>query len=196
MENLMEQLLRMSVVNAQATFRDKAKEPAGSSGEDGRMGSFKPINSMPFSDQRDSLIIDKWIREAESFFRASKMEEHSWPFVVSHFLEGDAYSWFLVEERNDPYISWRTLKASLRSYFVPKNEDNRVLDDWRALTQGETKLQEYVRKYHWVMLRTDHLDWEKVRLHCFLYGLKEWARREIEKRNPTTYVEALEMAER
>ncbi|MCO5605060.1 hypothetical protein L7F22_059238 [Adiantum nelumboides] len=95
--------------------------------------------------------------------------------------------------RNDPYLSWRTLKTNLRSYFVPKNEDNRVLDDWRALAQGETKLQEYVEKYRQMMLRTDHLDWETVRLHGFLYGLKEWARREIEKQNPTTYVEALEM---
>ncbi|MCO5554803.1 hypothetical protein L7F22_008338 [Adiantum nelumboides] len=199
LESLMEQLLQVSVVNAQnaqALFKDKGKEPAGSSGGGGDMGTFKPIKPTLFSGQRDSLVIDKWIRDTESFFRNSKMDERNWPSVVSHFLEGDAYNWFLVEERNDPYLSWRTLKTNLRSYFVPKNEDNRVLDDWRALAQGETKLQEYVGKYRQMMLRTDHLDWEKVRLHGFLYGLKEWARREIEKQNPTTYVEALEMAER
>ncbi|MCO5548833.1 hypothetical protein L7F22_002295 [Adiantum nelumboides] len=199
LESLMEQLLQVSVVNAQnaqALFKDKGKEPAGSSGGGGDMGTFKPIKPTPFSGQRDSLVIDKWIRDTESFFRNSKMDERNWPSVVSHFLEGDAYNWFLVEERNDPYLSWRTLKTNLRSYFVPKNEDNRVLDDWRALAQGKTKLQEYVEKYRQMMLRTDHLDWEKVRLHGFLYGLKEWARREIEKQNPTTYVEALEMPER
>ncbi|MCO5562546.1 hypothetical protein L7F22_016174 [Adiantum nelumboides] len=164
MESLMEQLLQVSVVNAQnvqALFKDKGKEPAGSSGGGGDMGTFKPIKPMPFSGQRDSLVIDKWIRDTESFFRNSKMDERNWPSVVSHFLEGDAYNWFLVEERNDPYLSWRTLKTNLRSYFVPKNEDNRVLDDWRALAQGETKLQEYVGKYRQMMLRTDHLDWEK-----------------------------------
>ncbi|MCO5551495.1 hypothetical protein L7F22_004999 [Adiantum nelumboides] len=199
METLIEQLMQVSMVNAQNTqamFRDKRDEPTGSSGEGGGMGSFKPIKPTPYSDQHDLLVIDKWIHETESFFRASKMDEHSCPSVVPHFLEGDAYKWFLVEDRNNPYISWRTLKASLRSYFVSNNEENRVLDDWRALARGETKLQEYVGKYRQVMLRTDHLNWEKVKLHGFLYGLKEWTHGEIEKQNPATYVEALKMAER
>ncbi|KAI5062446.1 hypothetical protein GOP47_0022985 [Adiantum capillus-veneris] len=126
---------------------DKGKGQASTSGvpasgSDG-MGRFKPIKPTPYSGQRDSLILEKWTRDTESFFRTSKMEERLWTSVVSHFLEGDAYNWFLLEERKNPYISWTCLKAEMRDYFVPRNEDFRHLDEWRALTQGESKLQDY-----------------------------------------------------
>ncbi|KAI5054465.1 hypothetical protein GOP47_0030635, partial [Adiantum capillus-veneris] len=197
---LVQQLVQVSLLNAQNAAADKGKGPASTSGapasgSDG-MGSFKPIKPTPYSGQRDSMILEKWIRDTESFYRTSKMEEHLWTSVVSHFLTEEAYSWFLLEERKNPYMSWTRLKAEMRDYFVPKNEDFRHLDEWRTITQGESKLQEYVSKYRQSMLKVEQMTWERVRLHGFLYGLKDWARREIEKQNPADYMAALAMAER
>lgn len=116
--------------------------------------------------------------------------------VVSHFLDGEAYNWLLTEERRAPGLSWTEFTRAMRAYFIPQNEEFRVMDDWRGLAQGEGKLQDYVNKYRASMLQLELMTVNCVRLHGVLYGLKEWARREIEKQMPNSYEDALGMAER
>lgn len=110
MEDLFERLLQVSLVNTQGSQHEWQEwhNPTG---------NFKPIKLEKYNGVRDSMIINKWIWDTESYFMASRMKRGTWMAVVSHFLEGDAYNWFVMEERWA--LEGLTWNALIEGVFYP-----------------------------------------------------------------------------
>lgn len=50
------------------------------------------------------------------------VDKRNWITVVNQFLDGDAYNWFLQEEKRGNMVSWDRFTAGITEYFVPDNE--------------------------------------------------------------------------
>lgn len=64
------------------------------------------------------------------------------------------------------------------------------------MVQGEGKLTDYISRYWHNMLVLENTTIDTMMLHGFLYRLKDWAWRKIERQNPTTYQKVFIVGER
>ena len=118
------------------------------------------------------------------------------PFV-STLLRDEALLWYRSSyETWDPAtpLTWSILRASMREYFAPPNEDRRLQDEWANLKQYET-IFEYVSVLTALAMRIPGLAHTQI-LDKFIRGLKPKTRIEVELRDPRTPNEAYHLANR
>ena len=194
MERMMEHLMRTTSCRSAGDHMDNLEENLSMRGNLG-FGTYKPIQPKSYTGERDSLVLERWIRESEKFLAQSKIEYVNWVSIGSSFLEGPAYNWFMREERAGRCHSWESFKAEIKAYFVPDNEQSRLLDEWRNLRQGEGRLKDYIEKYRQLTLQIEGLS-PALLLHGFLFGLRNRIKGEIERKSPSTMDEAMKLAEK
>ena len=92
-------------------------------------------------------------------------------------------------------LDWQDFKGRMRQYFIPQNEQMKLMDDWKMIKQGEGSLLDYADKYQQHILQFPHLH-ELTRLHGFFSCLRYRIRIDVEKQNPRNLAEAMRLAER
>src|SRR5438552_4125608 len=118
------------------------------------------------------------------------------PFV-STLLRDEAFLWYRSSyEKWGPatLLTWEILRAAMREYFAPPNEDRRLQDKWANLKQYGTVF-EYVSVLTALAMRIPGLSQTQV-LDKFIRGLKPKTRIEVELRDPKTPEEAYRLADR
>src|SRR5208282_5549270 len=112
------------------------------------------------------------------------------PFV-STLLRDGALLWYRSSyEKWDPAtpLTWEILRAAMREYFAPSNEDRRLQDEWANLKQYGTVL-EYVSVLTALAMRIPGLSQTQI-LDKLIHRLKPKTRIEVELRDPKTPDEA------
>ena len=71
------------------------------------------------------------------------------------------------------------MKAKLRGKYLPPSYHQRLLDQWKRLTQGSKSVAEYIEKFDEFMMRCDVVESEAVTLSRFRAGLREEIQREL-----------------
>ena len=69
---------------------------------------------------RESLVLNKWICDVECFLELSWVKQREWVMVASRYLEREAYNWYLLMVRREPFENWEDFKQRIREYFIPE----------------------------------------------------------------------------
>lgn len=98
------------------------------------MTGIRPRQSDKYYGQRDFLLLGNWIFSVDQFFILTDMPAHEQGPSVSTLLRDEALLWFRSNYENwDPAIplSWPILRAAIREYFAPPNEDRHLQGEWQ-----------------------------------------------------------------
>jgi hypothetical protein len=147
--------------------------------------------------QRDFLLLGNWLFSADQYFILTNMPAHKQASYVSTLLRAEALLWFRsTYETWDPAIplTWPMLRASMKQYFGPPNEDRRLQDEWANLRQ-QGSVFEYVSILTALAMQIHGLSASQI-LDKFIQGLKPKTRIEVELRDPQTTEEAYRLADR
>src|SRR6202035_5314993 len=118
------------------------------------------------------------------------------PFVTT-LLRDEALLWYRSSyEKWDPVtpLTWEILRAAMREYFAPPNEDRRLQDEWANLKQYGTVFK-YVSVLTALAIRIPGLSQTQI-LDKFIRELKPKTRIEVELRDPKTTDETYHLTDR
>lgn len=161
------------------------------------MAGIRPHQPDKYHGQRDFLLLGNWIFSVDQYFILTDMPAHKQGPFVSTLLRDEALLWYRSSYENwDPAtpLTWDILRASMRQYFAPPNEDRRLQDEWATLKQHGTVF-EYVSVLTALAMRIPELSQTQI-LDKFIRGLKPKTRIEVELRDPKTPDEAYRLADR
>src|SRR5438552_7142973 len=150
-----------------------------------------------YHGQRDFLLLGNWIFSVDQYFILTDMPIYKQGPFVSTLLRDEALLWYRANYENwDPStpLTWQILRAVMRQYFAPPNEDRRLQDEWANLRQYRTVF-EYVSVLMALAMRIPGLSQTQI-LDKFIRRLKPKTRIEVELRDPRTMDEAYRLADR
>ena len=165
--------------------------------DDNTMTGTRPRQPDKYHGQRDFLLLGNWIFSVDQYFILTDMPAHKQGPFVSTLLRDEALLWYRSSYENwDPAtpLTWDILRAAMRQYFAPPNEDRRLQDEWANLRQHGTVF-EYVSVLTALAMRIPGLSQTQI-LDKFIRGLKPKTRIEVELRDPRTPDEAYRLADR
>ena len=157
----------------------------------------RPRQPDKYHGQRDFLLLGNWIFSVDQYFILTDMPPQKQGPFVSTLLRDEALLWFRSNYENwNPAtpLTWDILRAAMRQYFAPPNEDRRLQDEWANLKQYGTVF-EYVSVLTALAMRIPGLSQTQI-LDKFIRGLKPKTRIEVELRDPKTTDEAYRLADR
>jgi hypothetical protein len=159
--------------------------------------SSRPRQPDKYHGQRDFLLLGNWLFSVDQYFVLTDMPAHKQASYVSTLLRAEALLWYRSTYENwDPTtpLTWPMLRASMRQYFAPPNEDRRLQDEWANLRQHGSVF-EYVSILTALAMQINGLSQSQI-LDKFIRGLKPKTRIEVELRDPQTTEEAYRLADR
>ena len=111
-------------------------------------------------------------------------EERKVKFAKFRLIRQARLYWGNVErlsrQRRDPYIaSWKDMKLKLRAKYLPFSYEQRLLDQWQKMTQGNQIVSEYIAIFDEYVMRCGVSESESVTLSRFRAGLNEDIKREL-----------------
>jgi len=165
--------------------------------DDNAMTGTRPRQPDKYHGQRDFLLLGNWIFSVDQYFILTDTPAHKQGPFVSTLLRDEALLWYRSSYENwDPAtpLTWDILRAAMRQYFAPPNEDRRLQDEWANLRQHGTVF-EYVSVLTALAMRIPGLSQTQI-LDKFIRGLKPKTRIEVELRDPRTPDEAYRLADR
>ena len=102
------------------------------------MTGTRPRQPDKYHGQRDFLLLGNWIFSVDQYFILTGMPVAKQGPFVSMLLRDEALLWYRSSyEQWDPAtpLTWEIIRASMREYFAPPNEDRRLQDEWANLKQ-------------------------------------------------------------
>ncbi|KAA8547499.1 hypothetical protein F0562_003928 [Nyssa sinensis] len=115
------------------------------------------FTKLEFSKYRGGEDPTSWVCRAEQFFEYQQIEHEEWVSLATYHLEGEAQLWYQLLKKDGETITWPLLKE-VRDY---QTQFEKLLARARKLTP------------------TQHVS-------CFISGLKESIRIEVQASRPTT----------
>jgi hypothetical protein len=161
--------------------------------------SMRPRQPDKYFGQRDFLLLGNWIFSVDQYIVLSDMPEAKQAPFVSTLLRKEALLWYRVNYENwdtetKGTLTWKHLKAAMKLYFAPPNEDRRLQDEWANLRQQGTVF-EYISVLSALAMQIEGLTEGQI-LDKFIRGLKPKTRIEVELRDPKSTEEAYRLADR
>ena len=158
--------------------------------------SGRPRQPDKYFGQCDFLLLGNWLFSVDQYFTLTDMPAHKQASYVSTLLRAEALLWFRSTYENwdaATPLTWPTLRASMKQYFAPPNEDRRLQDEWAYLRQHGSVF-EYVSILTALAMQINGLSQSQI-LDKFIRGLKPKTRIEVELRDPQTTEEAYRLAD-
>ena len=101
----------------------------------------------------------------------------------------------LIGHRGEnPIATWQGMKCRLRDKYLPMSYNQRLLDQWQKLTQGNKSVAEYIAKFDEYVMRCDVEESESVTLSRFRAGLREELQKELFMREVFDLEQAYQVA--
>ena len=97
--------------------------------------------------------------------------------------------------RRNPITTWPEMKDALREKYLPESYQQRLLDQWQRLTQGNRSVTDYIAKFDEFLSRCQVREAEAVVLSRFRAGLREDLQRELILRGVNSLFLAYQMAQ-
>jgi len=150
--------------------------------------------------RRDSESIESWLFSVEQYFDLTGLPDGLRRVqYAGSLLRGPALVWFRTMCSTQGHLAfistWVLFCRELRANFCPTNLTKLARDRLAYLRQTGSSVRDYVRDFRAVCLEIPLLSADE-RLDRFTRGLKPHIRREVELREPTTFEEAVRLAEK
>ena len=137
------------------------------------------LDAPTFEGSLDPKVYIDWEADMDQYFDWYDMsEERRFKFAKIRLVRQARLHWGNVErtirQRGDvPVSTWRDMKRKLREKYLPMSYQERLLDQWQRLTQGNKTVSEYVTKFDEFVMRCNVVESEAATLSRFRSGLNE-----------------------
>jgi hypothetical protein len=172
---------------------NKNKGPRITRTGSGTSGSTAPkIAKLDFPKYKGNDDPTSWIYRVEQFFEFHGTNEEDKLPLAAYHLKGDAQLWYqLYKEDDTGEFSWEALKKSLHARYGPTLFED-FFGDLSKLKQMGT-VRDYQIQFERLLSRVGRLAPDH-QLGCFISGLKETIRTEVQAARPTNLSAAVGMA--
>ncbi|KAK0581463.1 hypothetical protein LWI29_014052 [Acer saccharum] len=132
-----------------------------------------------------------WVYRAEQYFSMHGIPNSDRVTLAAFHLEGDAQLWFQLLRQEIIYVSWDEFKEGLNSRFGP----NQFLDHFGELTklQQTGTVLDYQSKFEQLLAKAGALP-QPRQVSCFISGLKDSIRTDVQANRPTSLTMAIGLA--
>ena len=165
---------------------------------------YKPRRPDTYDGKRSLGAAKNWLRECRTYFEAcgDRIGVNDLPkitFAIS-LLRGQASLWWQAREQREavsleaPIDSWNDFENVVSAAFSPINEAKQARDMLRKARQ-RTSVQAFVNELRTIRLFLPSLTDDEL-LDRFMAGLKPFIQKELALRDPTSFEQAVQMAER
>ncbi|XP_057487988.1 uncharacterized protein LOC130774018 [Actinidia eriantha] len=149
------------------------------------------LTKLEFLRYKGSKDSTSWICRAEQFFQFQQIELEERVPLAAYHLENDAQLWYqLLREEGNP-ITWPLLKEGLHARFGPTDFED-FFGDLTKLRHS-TIVREYQTQLEKLLMRAGKLTITQ-QVGCFISGLKEVIRVEVQAARPATLSAAVGLA--
>ena len=134
-------------------------------------------STQPFASTFDGSLDPKmyidWESDLDQYFEWYEMsEERKFKFAKMKLVRQARLFWGNVErlyhQRGDrPIVTWRAMKIKLREKYLSFSYEQRLLDQWQRLNQGNKTVSEYITKFDEYVMRCNIVESEAVTLSRF-----------------------------
>nr|DAD27430.1 TPA_asm: hypothetical protein HUJ06_028898 [Nelumbo nucifera] len=132
-----------------------------------------------------------WIYRVEQFFEIQKIKENEKLPLAAYHLEGDVQLWYHLLKQEKGVLSWEILMEELRARYGPSQYDD-PFGELTKLRQTGT-VREYQSQFERLLSRTEKLS-QAQQISCFISGLKDSIRVEVQARRPSCLLSAVGLA--
>jgi hypothetical protein len=132
-----------------------------------------------------------WVCRVEQYFEFQQTEEENKVLLTAYHLEGEAQLWYQIFKEDVENISWENLKEALHVRFGPTQFEDFYGDLSKLGQTGSVK--EYQCQFERLLSRVGKLS-QAHQVGCFVSGLKESIRTEVQAAKPTTLTAAVGLA--
>lgn len=132
-----------------------------------------------------------WLCRAEQFFDYHSTPEEEKVPIASFNLDKDAQLWFQLEKQETPIISWEAFKECIQIRYGATE----FLDFFGDLTklQQTGTVKEYQVQFEKLLIRAGKLS-QSQQVGCFVSGLKESIRTDVQASKPNSLSAAIGLA--
>ena len=132
------------------------------------------------------------ICRVEQFFEFQKIAEEEKVPLATYHLEGEAQLWYEILKEEKGEVTWLTLKEGLNSRYGPTEFDDFFGDLTRLKQVGSVR--EYQSQFEKLLSRVGKLN-QSQQVACFIGGLKEGVRIDVQAMKPPSLSAAVGLAQ-
>ncbi|CAB4282663.1 unnamed protein product [Prunus armeniaca] len=157
------------------------------------------LDAPNFNGELNPKAFLDWLATMDCYFAWHDMSEARKVRLAKIKLLGQAgLFWTNVETQlkragEEPIVHWVDMKERLKQKYVPFSYQQRLLDQWQTLRQGNMPVIEYIGKFEEFMFRCDVREDQLVTLSRFKSGLSTEIQRELILHNVNTLERAFEV---
>ncbi|KAK8935211.1 hypothetical protein KSP39_PZI012965 [Platanthera zijinensis] len=164
-------------------------QEAGWRGQTGQRPYMTPkLTRMNFPQYAGGDALE-WVQKTELFFSYQDVPEVQWVQLASFHLEDDAFQWTQWFLRGRDYVSWAEFVDGFTARFGPLE-----FEDFESLLQKlrqKGTVMEYRTEFEKLANR---VHWEERTLSCFVYGLKDHLKDEVQAYMPRSLNHVISLA--
>lgn len=135
--------------------RVAATRPPGGAAPAGRnppnYGEFMRTKPLAFAETVEPLDAEDWLRAVEKKMELIRSSEGDKVRFATSLLEGTANDWWETykesREEGEPEPDWKEFTDAFREAYIPTAIMKMKRDQFRALTQGDLSVQEYLNRF-------------------------------------------------
>ena len=128
----------------------------------------------------------------EQFFEFQKIAEEKKVLLATYHLEGEAQLWYQILKEEKGEVTWLTLKEGLNLRYGPTEFDDFFGDLTRLKQVGSVR--EYQSQFGKLLSRVGKLN-QFQQVACFIGGLKEGVRIDVQAMKPLSLLAAVGLAQ-
>ena len=140
-----------------------------------------------YDSSEDATI---WLCRAKQYFEFQSTREDEKVKLASYHMEGDAQIWIQRKKLLKANVEWEEFKSELMLRFGSAPYEDRF-GELCKLRQTST-VREYQSRFERVLGKAGTLT-DQLEMACFLRGLKEMLRADVQAQNPTKLSSAIAM---
>ncbi|KAF9399826.1 hypothetical protein BGZ94_005636, partial [Podila epigama] len=157
--------------------------------------TYKAPRPQVFSGCRNALATRDWLESMECYCKRSNVPATEWTEAAVDYLRGTARTWFRLSGL-PLNTDWQTFKSAFTKEFKPSDHKQATIRELRELRQTSLKtIDVYINRFRDLALQLDDPSDTMLREY-FIQGLVTDTQLQVQLANPSTWQEAISVAER
>ena len=157
--------------------------------------TYKAPRPQVFTGGRNALATRDWLETIECYCKRSNLPFSDWTEAAVDHLRGTARTWFRLSGL-EATTDWDTFKTEFTKEFKPSDHEQAIIRELRDLRQTSLKdIDAYINRFRDLALQLDEPS-DKMLREYFVQGLVTETQLQVQLANPSTWQEAISVAER
>jgi hypothetical protein len=132
-----------------------------------------------------------WICRVEQYFDFKQIEEGEKLPLAAYHLDGESQMWYQLFKDSEEILTWESLKKALHIRYGPTIFEDHFGDLTKLQQTGAVR--DYQFQFEQLLSRVEKLSVQQ-QLGCFVSGLKNTLRTEVQAARPKSVTEAIGLA--